>query len=75
MNLNKSYNDDFTPTFNVTMSQCCNMLTTNRLQGDININTTFTTVTCPVTMVNMMLLLVSPCNAVAVNLLHGIVML
>ena len=68
------------------------MLITNRLQGDININTTFTTVTCPVTMVNMMLptfttvtcpvtmvnmmlLLVSPCNAVAVNLLHGIVML
>jgi len=51
------------------------MLITNRLQCDININTTFTTVTCPVTMVNMMLLLVSPCNAVAVNLLHGIVML
>ena len=51
------------------------MLITNRLQGDININTTFTTVTCLVTMVNVMLLLVSPCNAVAVNLLHGIVML
>ena len=60
------------------MSQChsaANMLTTNRLQGDININTTFATVTCFVTMVNVMLLLVSPCNAVAVNLLHGIVML
>ena len=48
---------------------------TNRLHGDININATFTTVTCPVTVVNVTPLLMSPCNAVTVNLLHGIVKL